>query len=127
MYASNDILFPYEAISALRNIRGPIWASLVDDVVERSQTHERVLAFMLMMIRLNDCLHCETDSYRAMRGCDNCSIQTLKRYKGKDEELLALFNTALDDVRLFAAQEAGSSIADLILVQVDNTQVDNTP
>lgn len=116
MYADKDILFPYEAIGTLRDMRGPAWAELVDEIMGLPQTHERTLAFMLTMMRLNDCIHCETDSFRAMRGCDNCSIQTLKRYKGKDNDLIDLFNVALADVRQFAAREVGSSIADLIIL-----------
>ena len=57
---------------------------------------------MLMMVRLNGCVGCETDSYRAMRGCAACAQQTLRRYKGDDEELLAAFEQALADVRKFA-------------------------
>ena len=60
------------------------------------------MAFMLMMVRLNGCVACETDSFRAMRGCPACAHQTLRRYKGEDEELLGLFEQALGDVRKFA-------------------------
>lgn len=54
---------------------------------------------MLMMIRLNGCLECETDSYRAMKGCDACAIQTLRRYKGPDSDLMKLFQQALAEIR----------------------------
>jgi hypothetical protein len=53
---------------------------------------------MLMVIRLNNCMACETDSYRAMRGCHACAIQTLRRYKGTDEELLKAYQDALIEV-----------------------------
>ena len=56
------------------------------------------------MVRLNGCMACETDSYRAMRGCSACAIQTLRRYKGNDRELLRAFQQALDDVRKYAAK-----------------------
>jgi hypothetical protein len=51
-----------------------------------------------MMIRLDGCLSCETDSYRAMRGCVACAQQTLRRFKASDEELVERFNKALKDV-----------------------------
>jgi hypothetical protein len=57
-----------------------------------------------MMIRLNGCLSCETDSYRAMRGCAACAVQTLRRFKGSDRELTRAFQQALDDVRQHQAQ-----------------------
>jgi hypothetical protein len=49
---------------------------------------------------------CETDSYRAMRGCASCALQTLRRYKGDDQELIEFFEQALGDVRAFATQNA---------------------
>lgn len=102
MYATNEIMFPYEIISALKSLRGDQWQALVERISTYSEYHEETLAFMLMMIRLNGCLLCETDSYRAMRGCLPCAVQTLRRYKGTDEELLALFDQALVDVQNFA-------------------------
>ncbi len=57
---------------------------------------------MLMMVRLNGCVGCETDSFRAMRGCTACAQQTLRRYKGSDAELIDLYQQALADVRKFA-------------------------
>lgn len=103
MYANNELLFPHRAIAALRGLRGPRWQALVERVIGLPEMHEETLAFMLMMIRINGCLGCETDSYRAMRGCPACATQTLRRYKGTDEELLAAFNAALADLRAFAA------------------------
>ena len=99
MYTDNALLFPHRAIASLRKARGPEWQKLVDRILKLPETHEETLAFMLMMIRLNGCLGCETDSYRAMRGCSACAQQTLRRYKGKDQELLDAFEQALEDVR----------------------------
>ena len=102
MYTSNDILFPRHVIPSLKNLRGEVWATLVERVSNLPETHEETLAFMLLMIRLNGCLACETDSYRAMRGCTACAHQTLRRFKGDDSELLEMFDKALKDVRAFA-------------------------
>ncbi|MFW5709378.1 MAG: hypothetical protein ACOCX5_04065 [Chloroflexota bacterium] len=101
MYTANELLFPAYVVPSLRDLRGPKWAALVDSVVEKSECNEEKLAFMLMMIRLNGCMACETDSYRAMRGCAACAHQTLRRYKGTDEELLTLYHTALEDIRSY--------------------------
>ncbi|HLV36000.1 MAG TPA: hypothetical protein VKY59_12830 [Spirillospora sp.] len=102
MYTDNALMFPHRAIASLRSMRGQQWQALCDRVLALPETHEETLAFMLMMIRLNGCLGCETDSYRAMRGCAACAQQTLRRYKGSDEELLAAFEVALHDIRDFA-------------------------
>ena len=104
MYAQNEIMFPRKAIVAIRDVRGSEWRTLVERVLQLPETHEETLAFMLMMVRLNGCLECETDSYRAMRGCDLCVIQTLRRYKGSDSELIKHFQAALADVRSYLDQ-----------------------
>lgn len=105
VYTDNDILFPHDAIPCLRGLCGPEWDKLVDEVLTLPETHERTLALMLTMIRLNGCMACETDSYRAMRGCANCAIQTLRRYKGGDAELLQKFDEALRDIRNFGDEQ----------------------
>ncbi len=102
MYSENELLFPHTAIPALPKTRGGEWETLVQRVARLPETHEDKLAFMLLMIRLNGCMSCETDSYRAMRGCAACAIQTLRRFKGDDAELLEMFVQALEDVRGFA-------------------------
>ncbi len=108
MYAFNELLFPPETISMLRQLRGETWRSLVDKVLSLPEDHPESLAFSLMMIRLDGCLACETDSYRAMRGCTPCSRQTLRRFKGPDYDLKARYLEALEDMReyLEAAPEA---------------------
>jgi hypothetical protein len=102
MYTDNELMFPHNVIPSLKNLRGPQWESLVERITEQTEFHDETLAFMLMMVRLNGCVACETDSYRAMRGCTACAHQTLRRYKGDDTELLGLFEQALADVRKFA-------------------------
>ncbi len=102
MYTNNELMFPHYVIPSLRKLRGPQWQELVDHVTSLTEFHEETLAFMLMMVRLNGCVSCETDSYRAMRGCAACAHQTLRRYKGEDDELIAAYEQALADVRKFA-------------------------
>lgn len=104
MYTDNELMFPHYVIPTLRNLRGPEWAKLVDRVSKLPETHEETLAFMLMMVRLNGCMACETDSYRAMRGCAACTHQTLRRFKSDDSELIDMFKQALDDIRSFSDQ-----------------------
>jgi hypothetical protein len=103
MYTKNELMFPYHVIPALRNLRGTEWRDLVDQVLSVPENDEQSLAFVLMMVRLNGCMACETDSYRAMRGCDVCAIQTLRRYKGSDRDLLRAYQQALQDVRKYLA------------------------
>jgi hypothetical protein len=106
MYTNNELLFPNYVIPMLRDMRGPEWRGLIDRITTLPEDDPEVAAFVLMMIRENDCLECETDSYRAMRGCAMCAMQTLRRYKGSDSDLLAAYQQALEDVRAYMAEEA---------------------
>ncbi|GAB4553129.1 MAG: hypothetical protein OHK0023_21870 [Anaerolineae bacterium] len=103
MYTRNELMFPHYAIAALKNTRGQEWQELVARVLAVPERHELSLAFVLLMIRLNGCLACETDSYRAMRGCALCAMQTLRRFKGTDRDLLNQFEKALEDLQAFLA------------------------
>ncbi len=95
MYADNEILFPHYAIPALRHTRGRKWMNLIDSLSRKKETSVEVIALMAVMIELNGCLACETDSYRAMRGCTACAQQTLRRFKGSDEELIEMYEASL--------------------------------
>ena len=91
MYTDNELLFPHYAIAALKHCRGQELQSLVERILPLDQCHEEKLAFMLMMIRLNGCMACETDSYRAMRGCSTCAMQVVSRIKEDDATLVQEF------------------------------------
>lgn len=106
MHAGSELLFPPYAIAPLRELRGPKWRALVKRVAALPETHPESLAFSLMMIRLDGCLTCETDSYKAMRGCVQCAIQTIRRFKESDEELLGFYEQALVDVNAYLKEIA---------------------
>lgn len=99
MYTDNEILFPHYAIPALRNTRGSAWMTLIDSLAGKAETSVEVIALMSLMIELNGCLACETDSYRAMRGCASCAQQTLRRFKGSDDELIRLYDESVAKIR----------------------------
>ena len=98
MYVNTEIIYPSYVTPILRDLRGPEWRDLVDRVGSLPEDHPEVLAFVMMMIRLNGCMECETDSYRAMRGCAMCATQTLHLYKGSDKDLLKVYAKALADI-----------------------------
>ena len=104
MYVNTEIMFPSNVIPALRDASGPAWRGLVDRVAGLEDTHPESLAFALMMIRLDGCLECETDSFRAMRGCPACALQTVRRFRGKERELVKLYQAALKEVQLYLAR-----------------------
>ena len=104
MHAGSELLFPPYAIAPLQGLRGPEWQALVGRVAALPETHPDSLAFSLMMMRLDGCLTCETDSYKAMRGCAQCAVQTIRRFKESDEELLRLYRQAQEDIAAYLEQ-----------------------
>ncbi len=105
MYAENELLFPSYVIPKLLDSRGEAWNQLVEHVSRLPEDHPDALAFSLMMIQLDGCLACETDSYRAMRGCTACALQTLRRHKGPDSELLERYRSAQQELQKELEQE----------------------
>jgi hypothetical protein len=105
MYASNEIFFPNYVIPLLREMRGEEWRQLIDRVECLPTSDPEVLAFVLMMIRINGCMECETDSYRAMRGCGMCATQTLHRSKASEHDLLKTYAKALADVQQHISEQ----------------------
>lgn len=93
-----ELLFPSRVIPSLADLRGPLWKSLVDHILTLAPDHPDVLGFVLLMVRLNGCLTCTADSYRAMRGCTQCAGNTTHRHKSTDEALLAEWQTARQDI-----------------------------
>jgi hypothetical protein len=108
MYYQTEMLFPPRVIPTLRGLRGREWQKLVDRVAALPEMHPDKLAFMLTMIRVDGCLRCDADSYRAMRGCELCARQMIRRFKGTEKDLLELFEQAQKDVLAYLeAEEIG--------------------
>jgi hypothetical protein len=95
---SIDLLFPSRAIEFLSKIRGEPWRSFVNGLIDLEPTNLDRIAFVLMMVKLGGCSSCQSDSFRAMRGCILCSNTTIKRYKGSDQSLIDLCNETKIDV-----------------------------
>ena len=108
-----ELLFPPRLIRDLRDLRGDVWRDLVDEILPLEETHPDMLAFCLMMIRLNSCLNCVSGSYRFMRGCELCSLQTISRFQGTDEELVQLHQQAREDLARYAEHEI-DLVADIV-------------
>jgi hypothetical protein len=103
MYPKADLLFPPRLIASLRNLRGPEWAALVDRVTKLPEIHPESLAFTLMMVRLDGCVKCHEGSFKYMRGCQVCAVQTVMQFKGTDADLLVLYQKARRDVDAYLA------------------------
>ncbi len=102
-----EMIFPSRVIPALGSLRGWEWQALVRHVGRLPENHPETLGFILMMVRLNGCMTCHADSYRAMRGCTLCAQQSILRFKGSDRELIERWRTACQDILRW--QETGVS------------------
>jgi hypothetical protein len=96
-----ELIFPPRCIGLLGNDRGIEWQELVSSVENTRQESTEIMGFVLMMTRLNNCITCNADSFRAIHGCTICSKQSLKRFHGSDHELCNLFETTLTEVIVF--------------------------
>jgi hypothetical protein len=54
-----------------------------------------------LVVKLAGCSGCNADSFRAMRGCVQCSRQIIKRYKGTDTELLKNYRECQKEVEAY--------------------------
>ena len=67
---------------------------MINTLVELEPASLERIAFVLFMVRISGCTSCQSDSFRAMRGCVLCSSNTIKRYKGDDQNLIDLYDEA---------------------------------
>jgi hypothetical protein len=105
MYNSEtEILFPLRLATILSDLRGDDWRLLVEQVSRSDASRAEKIAFVLMMIRLNGCIGCNADSYRAMRGCAACAHQTIRRYRNTDHELMHLYEQTKTEAENFIAK-----------------------
>lgn len=89
MYTDNHLFFSPSAIPTVANSRGSEWQTLVGEVCQHPVDAPQVLAFCLLMTEINECLLCETNSYRAIRGCGQCALQSLRRNRSSDANLVS--------------------------------------
>lgn len=93
-----ELLFPADIIPSLINMRGKRWQLLIREIESLSPDTLEILALTLTMIRIGNCLYCNSSSYRALHGCQQCTRQALNRFRGSDDDLVDLYNTAKIEV-----------------------------
>ena len=93
-----ELIFPSRVIEKLQDQRGKAWKKLVVQVLGKPETSQEHQAFVLMMARLDGCTTCNADSFRAMRGCTQCALQNIRRFREDDSELVKLYDRAKKDL-----------------------------
>jgi len=96
--ADTELMFPMRVAESLKDARGELWAQLVENVSNDFADIRDQSAFVLMMVKLGGCVACNSDSFRAMRGCTQCARLTVRRYRGSDEDLIEQFAQYRGDV-----------------------------
>lgn len=99
-HRETEILFPMRVASTLRGRRGDAWRDLVDRACNAEAASIDCLAFNLLIIRLCNCLSCRTHSYRALHGCEQCAMHSVRRFRGDDAELVQMFDDAVMDINI---------------------------
>lgn len=114
MLIGKELLFPPYAVKHLIGaVDEPGWDELVERVKDMPEDSPEFLAFCLLMIRINKCLICETDSKKAMMGCIKCSQLSLRLSRSN---IVEMYEMALQDIRVYIFGEA-----------VSDERIDNTP
>ncbi len=94
-----DMLFPLRIVPSLGDLRGDEWQKLVQRISEDKVDNSEKIAFTYLMVKMAGCANCNADSFRAMRGCTQCSRQIIKRFKGSDQDLLKSYHECHTEVK----------------------------
>jgi hypothetical protein len=105
---NTELLFPLRAVSNLLDVRGREWRKLVEQVNREDALLIDQLAFILTVVKQAGCVSCNSDSFRAIRGCAQCSVQAIRRFKGSDAELLDLYQQSRIEVEKFLKKRSGT-------------------
>lgn len=111
--SDTEVLFPLRVIPTLRSLNGEAWRRLIDRFQAKEEDAAERFAFALMMVRMCGCVGCSADSFRAMRGCTLCARQTIRRFRGTDNELVEQFRQVQKEVEAFLqkSQEDAGGLA----------------
>jgi len=93
-----ELLFPPRLIPLLATLRGKKWQQFIEQISAKAIGDIERKAFVLFMARLAGCMSCHNDTWRAHQGCEQCAKQTIRKFRGTDEDLIALYQASLDEL-----------------------------
>jgi hypothetical protein len=101
-----ELLFPHHVIPTLIDTRGEKWQSLVKEITLLETDTLEILAFTLTMVRIGNCVVCNSSSYRAIQGCRQCARQALSRFRGSDDDLVDMYIVAKNEVTAYLEKKS---------------------
>jgi len=93
-----ELLFPLRVAPTLRDLHGAGWRKVVDKAIKAAPESPEAVGFVLAMARVDGCHTCNSDSFRAMKGCTLCAQDAVRRYRGGEKALLKVVDKARVDV-----------------------------
>jgi hypothetical protein len=108
--SDTELIIPEKVFPTLRDVRGEKWRKLVDNVSSLSPESTECTALVLMLARMNGCISCNADSYRAMKGCSLCARQSIRRNRGSDDDLAEQFRLTYQEVNSYLVKNLCSRV-----------------
>ncbi|HCS41064.1 MAG: hypothetical protein ACYDH2_08890 [Anaerolineaceae bacterium] len=93
-----EMLFPMRVIPSLGDMRGPEWQKLIEHLSDEMTDDSEKIAMTALVVKLAGCAGCNTDSFRAMKGCTQCARLIIKRFKGNDADLIRNYQDSQKEV-----------------------------
>ena len=93
-----ELLFPPRLLPDIKGIRSETWAKMVGQASGQKSHLLDQLAMELLLVKLAGCVNCDSDSFRAMKGCEFCIRQALRRFKGSDSELMRTYEQSKKEI-----------------------------
>jgi hypothetical protein len=98
--SETEVVFPLRFAINLKDLKGKKWSELISRISMEDLEFDRRLAFSWMMVQLCNCASCNADSFRAMRGCIQCSSQAIRRFHGNEDDLIRLYEKYSQEIEL---------------------------
>lgn len=104
-----ELLFPPRLIPLLATLRGKKWQQFIEQINAKPIGDIERKAFVLFVARLAGCMSCHSDTWRAHQGCEQCAKLTVRKFRGPDEDLIALYQASLDELMAILPAESAKS------------------